>query len=219
MACTVACKAENQTRPGIFWNIVKTRNSASTQWSPGYFYLCLVCTVKSPCVNVCPTGASHREKTALLSLIMTNASGVNIVSRPVPTALVTLMGIRRLLGTELTEMEKIGFSRQNRVVENALFVLTLLRKAKNRLASRLALAKPGILETDDPDSKVSQLIKSRHGTQLLRNWVLILRFITSRYKRLNIALINYVNNCPNFRVAIYRNIRGKRFSVCLPAGE
>ena len=23
MACTVACKAENQTRPGIFWNIVK----------------------------------------------------------------------------------------------------------------------------------------------------------------------------------------------------
>ena len=21
MACTVACKAENQTRPGIFWNI------------------------------------------------------------------------------------------------------------------------------------------------------------------------------------------------------
>jgi len=37
MACTVACKAENQTRPGIFWNIVKDQEFGEYPMSPVYF--------------------------------------------------------------------------------------------------------------------------------------------------------------------------------------
>ena len=43
MACTIACKAENQTRPGIFWNIVKDQEFGEYPMVTRSFYPLLVC--------------------------------------------------------------------------------------------------------------------------------------------------------------------------------
>ena len=67
MACTVACKAENQTRPGIFWNIVKDQEFGEYPMVTRVFLPmpCMHCK-EAPCVNVCPTGASHRREDGIV---------------------------------------------------------------------------------------------------------------------------------------------------------
>src|SRR5450759_2956107 len=63
MACTTACKAENQTRPGIFWNIVRDREFGEYPTLTRVFLPtpCMHCG-NPPCVKVCPSGASHRRE-------------------------------------------------------------------------------------------------------------------------------------------------------------
>lgn len=62
-ACTVGCKAENGTRPGILWNEVFDWVEGSTYLDVERKFLprpCMQCN-DAPCVNVCPTGATFKS--------------------------------------------------------------------------------------------------------------------------------------------------------------
>ena len=59
-ACTMACKVENGTPPGIFWTRVLEKEEG-TYPSAYKVFMPLRCNhcANPPCVPVCPTGASH----------------------------------------------------------------------------------------------------------------------------------------------------------------
>ncbi len=172
MACTVACKAENQTRPGIFWNIVKDQEFGEYPMVTRVFLPtpCMHCK-EAPCVNVCPTGASHHRDNGIVIIDYDKCIGCKYCIEACPYGARYFNGDPAgYFGTEITEMEKIGYAKHKvGVVEKCTFCVDLVAKGVEPACVRTCIGKARFFgDLDDPDSKVSQLIKSRHGTQLLK---------------------------------------------------
>ncbi|OGA48389.1 MAG: 4Fe-4S ferredoxin [Betaproteobacteria bacterium RIFCSPLOWO2_12_FULL_63_13] len=69
-SCTVACKAQNGTPPGIFWTRVIEKEEGSYPFAYTVFMplRCNHCS-EPPCVPVCPTGASYQRETDNVVLV------------------------------------------------------------------------------------------------------------------------------------------------------
>jgi molybdopterin-containing oxidoreductase family iron-sulfur binding subunit len=69
-SCTVACKLENGTPPGIFWTRVLEKEEGTYPFAYKLFMpiRCNHCS-NPPCVTVCPTGASYIRDVDNLVLI------------------------------------------------------------------------------------------------------------------------------------------------------
>lgn len=59
-ACTVACKAENNTPPGVAYTVVMEQPSPETDKLTFFSKPCFHCE-NPPCVPVCPTGATYKR--------------------------------------------------------------------------------------------------------------------------------------------------------------
>jgi Fe-S-cluster-containing dehydrogenase component len=172
MACTIACKAENQTRPGIFWNIVRDQEFGEYPMVTRVFLPtpCMHCK-EAPCIEVCPTGASHHREDGIVLIDDEKCIGCKYCIEACPYGARYFNGdADGYFGAELTEMEKIGYTRHKLgVVEKCTFCFHLLEQGKEPACVQTCIGKARYFgDLNDPDSKVSQLIKSRHGTQLLR---------------------------------------------------
>ncbi|MCL6500207.1 MAG: 4Fe-4S dicluster domain-containing protein, partial [Firmicutes bacterium] len=75
-ACTVACKQENATPPGVYWSKV-------LQYETGSYpnarlrllpMLCMHCR-QAPCLEACPTGASYRHPSGAVLVEETRCIG------------------------------------------------------------------------------------------------------------------------------------------------
>ncbi len=172
MACTVACKAENQTRPGIFWNIVKDQEFGEYPAVTRVFMpvICMHCK-EAPCVKVCPTGASHRREDGIVKIDDDKCIGCKYCIEACPYGARYFNGdAAGYFGSELTEMEKIGYARHKQgVVEKCTFCVHLLEKGKEPACVQTCIGKARYFgDLDDPDSEVSRLIRARHASQLLK---------------------------------------------------
>jgi molybdopterin-containing oxidoreductase family iron-sulfur binding subunit len=168
----VACKAENQTRPGIFWNIVKDQEFGEYPMVTRVFVPtpCMHCK-EAPCVNVCPTGASYHRADGIVIIDYEKCMGCKYCIEACPYGARYFNGDSDgYFGAVLTEMEKIGYAKHKLgVVEKCTFCIDLIAKGKEPTCVRTCIGGARYFgDLDDPDSKVSQLIKSRHGTQLLK---------------------------------------------------
>ncbi len=68
-ACTVACKQQNGTGPGIFWRkVIKTE--VGKYPNAKYSFLPLLCNQCSDpaCANVCPTGATQKQANGIVTV-------------------------------------------------------------------------------------------------------------------------------------------------------
>ncbi len=68
-ACTIACKQANATGPGIFWNRVYARETGKYPDARLTFLpaMCMHCE-DPPCVQVCPTHASHQLENGIVRI-------------------------------------------------------------------------------------------------------------------------------------------------------
>ncbi|MDY7041315.1 MAG: 4Fe-4S dicluster domain-containing protein [Chloroflexota bacterium] len=66
-ACTVACKEENRTAPGVFWNRLYDVETGDYPQVRRVFLPrpCMHCA-DAPCLSVCPTGATYRRDDGLV---------------------------------------------------------------------------------------------------------------------------------------------------------
>lgn len=68
-ACTMACKAEHGTGPGVFWSKVLERESGRTPHVERIFLpvLCNHCE-NPPCLQVCPTLATYQDGDGIVQI-------------------------------------------------------------------------------------------------------------------------------------------------------
>lgn len=171
MACTIACKVENGTPPGVFWGKVKDQEFGKYPNVTRVFLpvLCMHCQ-DAPCIEGCPTGASYRREDGIVVIDPDKCAGCGYCIENCP------YGARSLtkepvgyFGSELTVNEKAGYEKHNfSVIEKCTFCAHLLAEGKEPVCVRTCIGEARYFgDLDDPHSKVSQLITSKHGYQLL----------------------------------------------------
>ena len=164
-ACTIACKQQNGTPPGIFYshvNISEIGTYPNARQSP-LPVLCNQCDDPA-CVDVCPTGASQKQANGIVTVDPNKCIGCRYCMVACP------YNVRQFIGSEpvgyfpdkggLTAYEKAMYANHQvgtvekcnfcaaRVADGQLPACVLTCPAKARFFGDL----------DDPNSEVSQLI-------------------------------------------------------------
>ncbi len=171
-ACTVACKVKNFTKPGIFWNWVLHEEAGEYPSVRRHFIprLCMQCQ-DAPCIDACPTGATYRGEDGLVLIEYDKCAGCKYCLLACP------YGARCFneekggyYGAVLTPAEKLGYQKHRLgVVEKCDFCLDSLKQGQEPACVRVCPPKARYFgDLNDPDSEISQLIRSKHGFQLLK---------------------------------------------------
>ena len=170
LACVVACKVEHYTGPGVFWTYVEDEEigkypSVSRRFIPRG---CMHCK-NAPCVDTCPTGASHQREDGIVLVDGDQCIGCQacIVACPYG-ARYFLEENRGYYKAGVTPYELKGFEQHRPgVVEKCTFCQERLAVGEEPACVRVCLTKCRKFgDLDDPKSEVSELIRSRHGFQL-----------------------------------------------------
>lgn len=171
-ACTVACKVEHGTSPGIFWNRVGEVEEGEYPAVRKYFLprLCMQCENPS-CVEVCPSGASYQQEDGLVLIDRNKCVGCKycIVACPYGARYFN-ENSRGYFSEDLTPYEKQMYRDHNAgVVEKCNFCIERLATGREPACVATCIAKARYFgDLDDPDSEVSRLIRRKHGFRLLR---------------------------------------------------
>jgi molybdopterin-containing oxidoreductase family iron-sulfur binding subunit len=165
-SCTIACKVENGTPPGIFWMRVLEKEEGTFP-SARKVFLPLRCNHCSdpPCVPVCPTGASYqREKDNLVLIDQNKCIGCRacIVACPYQVRFIT-EDSKGYYGEGLTPYEAESYQKwQPRTVQKCTFCVDRLEKGLDPAC--VQTCPTGALtygDLNDPESEISRLIRQR----------------------------------------------------------
>ncbi len=176
--CSVACKAENNLPDGIWWNRTLTVGGDGVDFPAGIYpnlkmeYVTLACQhCENPaCVKVCPVGATYKDQaTGVVMQDYDNCIGCRycIVACP-------YNGVRQFNWKE--PYNAIGFAvgsadvraHQKNVVEKCTFCAHRLAKGQEPACVEACPARASYFgDLNDPNSKVSQLLRQRAHFQLL----------------------------------------------------
>jgi len=165
-ACTVACKQENATPPGIFWSRVRQYEVGSYPKGRLRFLvmLCMHCQ-EAPCLESCPTGATYRRETGPVLIEERKCIGCQYCIMACPYEARTYHdgeGGEYFTGRSLTRVEAAGAERHSRgTVEKCTFCAHRLDQGKEPACVATCPAGARIFgDLDDPNSEVSKLIAS-----------------------------------------------------------
>jgi Fe-S-cluster-containing dehydrogenase component/Ni,Fe-hydrogenase III small subunit len=172
-ACTVACKAENLTPQGVFWNRVLKIESGKYPNAKRLFLSlpCMHCE-NPPCVAVCPTGASYKRPDGIVMIDRDKCIGCMYCIGACP------YGVRTYIDEVKPYFPNAGLSQieQYRNAEHKRGVVEKCTFCVDRVENGL---QPACVQTcppgaryfgnlDDPESEVSKAIKTGKAVQLLR---------------------------------------------------
>jgi phenylacetyl-CoA:acceptor oxidoreductase subunit 1 len=181
--CTIACKGENYTAKGVYWTkMLQFESGKYPRVTRDYVHVpCQHCE-NAPCVDVCPTGASHKRPDGIVLVDYDKCIGCKYCIQACP------YGVRHyneriepyFPEVGLTPLEQYGYQRhQIGVVEKCTFC------AHKIDAGLKAGLKPGVDwdatpacvitciakarhfgDLDDPNSEVSKIISSKPAARL-----------------------------------------------------
>ncbi len=163
-ACTVACKQEHATPPGIHWSKVLQYETGSYPKVRLRFLpmLCMHCQ-EAPCLEACPTGATYRRPDGPVLVDAAKCIGCRYCIMACPYEARTYTDGEPgeyFAGKGLTQVEEVG-SRQHApgVVEKCTFCVHRLDQGKEPACVATCPAVARIIgDLDDPDSQVARLV-------------------------------------------------------------
>ena len=169
-ACTVACKLENITPPGVFWARVLEKETGKYPLAKRMFVpmLCNHCQY-APCLRACPSGATTQREDGVILVDQNKCIGCKACMEACPyEARFFLEEVSGYYGEELTPFEKIGYGKhQKGTVSKCNFCSERVEKG---LQPACVQTCPAVARTfgdlDDPDSDASRLIRERSSMQL-----------------------------------------------------
>lgn len=172
--CTVACKAENHTGPGIFWNTVKDQESGTYPLVTRIFLPlpCMHCEDPA-CVKVCPTRASYKREDGIVLVDQEKCVGCGYCVESCPYGRRYLSkNLDGYYGKELLPNERIGYNHHKiGVAEKCTFCVHLLEQGKEPACVKICPGKARSFgDLEDPSSEVSRLIVSKRSFQLLKEF-------------------------------------------------
>lgn len=165
-SCTVACKVENGTPPGVFWMRVLEREEGTFP-SARKVFLPLRCNhcAEPPCVPVCPTGASYqREEDNLVLIDQNKCIGCRacIVACPYQVRFIP-EDSKGYYAEGLTPYEAESYRKwQPRTVQKCTFCVHRLEKGLDPACVQTCPTRALTYgDLNDPDSEISRLIRQR----------------------------------------------------------
>lgn len=167
-SCTVACRAENLTPPGVLWCDVKKTERGR------YPDAKLVCVPVNcfhcsnpPCVKVCPTGASYKQKDGIVLIDYEKCIGCQACILSCPYGARSFVHDikeyypgKGFTPYELLRGKMTGEKRHVRgVTEKCTFCVDRVGVGKEPFCVETCIGNARFFgDLDDPDSKVSQLV-------------------------------------------------------------
>ena len=171
-ACTVACKQQNGTGPGIFWRKV-IKQEVGTYPTARYVFTPLLCNHcdQPPCKDVCPVGATAKQANGLVTVDANKCIGCRYCQNACP------YGARYFVpsttkgyfpGKGLTPYEKVAYQKhQAGTVGKCTFCSDKLAKGEPPACVQTCPAMALTFgDLDDPNSAVSKLITARNAQPL-----------------------------------------------------
>lgn len=169
--CQLSCKAEHGTPPGVLFARV-AKHEFGTFPNTRLVFLPLLCfhCVNAPCVDVCPTGASHYREGGVVDIDKNACVGCRACIQACPYSARYYNENQRSYypGQGLTAYEEVHYSEQNsNVVMKCNFCIDRVHAGlEPACVANCACRARTFGDLDDPNSEVSQLIRLRGGEQL-----------------------------------------------------
>ena len=169
-ACTMACKAENATPPGVFWARVLEKEvgkypSAKRTFLP---VLCNHCQ-DPPCERVCPTGATSKGEDGIVLVDYKQCVGCRacIIACPYQ-ARFYLKELKPYFPAGMTPYEEVGYAKfEEGTVMKCTFCSHRVEKGLDPACVITCPTNARYFgDLNDPSSQVSRLIADRRGFQL-----------------------------------------------------
>ena len=169
--CQLSCKAEHGTPPGVFFARVLKRECGSFPNTQVIFLptLCFHCT-DAPCVDVCPTGASHYREGGIVDVDKDTCVGCRACMQACPYDARYYNQDQRpyFPDQDLTPFEEAHYSEDNcNVVMKCNFCIDRVQEGLDPACVSNCPADARIFgDLDDPECEASRLIQERGGEQL-----------------------------------------------------
>jgi Fe-S-cluster-containing dehydrogenase component len=170
-ACSLACKAENGTPPGVLWAKVTIREKGEGTAARRVILptLCMHCG-NPPCVEVCPTGASYKRADGPVLVDYDKCIGCRYCETACPYGARTFMESIKAYYPDrgFTPYEQLMYQKhQVGVEEKCNFCVERVQKGEEPACVRTCIAFARIFgDLDDPNSEISRLIVTKHAEQL-----------------------------------------------------
>lgn len=173
-ACTIACKAENGTPPGVLFTKVLEQVAGEYPIIKKKFVpvLCNHC-VDAPCVRVCPTGATTKREDGIVLVNDKKCIGCRAcyVACPYKNRIFLKKGSLKngYYSKQLTPYELVKYPKwQEGVVVKCTFCVERVDQGLDPACVQTCPADARIFgNLSDPESKASRLIRQRGGFQPL----------------------------------------------------
>ena len=172
-ACTIACKVSNVTPKGVFFTHVDKVETGKFPNTQSIFFprACMQCA-DAPCVTVCPTNATYKRSDGIVMVDQDKCIGCRYCVAACPYGARTyLKQIQSYFESDegTSQFEQDGYA-QYQVGTVAKCEFCAKRVDQSYLPACVQTC-PAVArhfgDLDDPNSEISQLIKSSNAVQLL----------------------------------------------------